>query len=121
VFAKELDMAGNRLWYGMNLDECIRFADRHGIQRVTPRRTGELRFESWSDRRPMTVNGRRKDAPRELVRWLMQELRIIQAAKEEQATGSVAAICTARGERLPLYLSFRDGYDPNACVTKDSQ
>lgn len=52
---------------GSSLREAMHAANRLGVSVEPVRRTGEIRFRHALWPRPITVNGRRKDAPRELT------------------------------------------------------
>ena len=55
---------------GANLDAALAEADRLGVEHDCVRRTGEIRFRFPDGGRPITVNRRRKDAPRQLTNRL---------------------------------------------------
>ena len=55
---------------GCDLKHALQIARRNGISVEPVRRTGEIRFSHPSQSRTLRCNGRRKDAPRELVAFL---------------------------------------------------
>ncbi len=55
---------------GASLREALRYAERRGCRVSDRRRTGEKVIVHRSEIRPVVVNGRRKDAPRALIRYL---------------------------------------------------
>lgn len=66
-------MPGKCLGYiscGANLDRCIAAARELGIDVIPVRRTGEVRFTYPGMNRSIRVNGRRKDAPLAVVKFI---------------------------------------------------
>jgi len=59
-----------RITRGLNLAECIRAAQQLGCQVEPVHGTGEVRFAHPSMLKTVTVNRRRKDAPRKLTHWI---------------------------------------------------
>jgi hypothetical protein len=56
--------------HGMNLKNGLAIARMMGCSVEPRRRTGEIRIVDPASRRRVLVNGRRKDAPRALTRFL---------------------------------------------------
>jgi hypothetical protein len=59
-----------RVARGANLSDCIKIARDLGCQIEPVCRTGEIRFSHALVSKRVTVNGRRKSAPRPLTTWL---------------------------------------------------
>lgn len=110
------------LYPGMNLIDCVRFAHDNDIRWKSIEGTGEYRFESWFNRPSCKVNKRRKDAPRELVKWLGKEIQMLRQPNEcSSGISSGASVAKENThDRGLLYLTFREDQGLNACVEKDS-
>jgi len=64
----------SRLPHGSNLKKVLRDLRTRGCDVQKVRRTGEIRVRHPSAKKPVRVNGRRKDAPRELTSFLRKLL-----------------------------------------------
>jgi hypothetical protein len=62
---------------GANLSDCKKRARQLGCDITPVIGTGEIRFTHPKIQRCMTVDGRRKDAPRALTTWLKHVDRIV--------------------------------------------
>jgi hypothetical protein len=65
---------------GINLNKSIQIARALGIRVTSVRRTGEIRFSFPGLERSVRVNGRRKDAPLALIKFINDVLRIQRRA-----------------------------------------
>ena len=68
-----------RLTRGQNLAECKQIAQQLGCRVEPVRGTGEIRFVHPRMLKPVTVNCKRKDAPRELTSWINSLASMLQA------------------------------------------
>lgn len=59
-----------RISHGMNLKDGLAIARTMGCSVEPRRRTGEIQVVDPASRRRVLVNGRRKDAPRALTKFL---------------------------------------------------
>lgn len=60
---------------GADLSDCVAYTIQLGGTVEPVRRTGELRFSHPAADKTVRVNGRRKDAPRQLTTWLKHLVR----------------------------------------------
>lgn len=60
----------NEIHCGMNLLDAIRVARQRGCEVRPKRRTGEIVFSHPGIPQRAVVNGRRKDSPRHLIRFI---------------------------------------------------
>jgi len=67
----------NRFSVGGNLTNCQKDARKLGCAVEAVDRTGEIRFSHPSIPQSVRVDSRRKDAPRQLTRWLNRVVRAI--------------------------------------------
>lgn len=72
-----------RLARGLNLAKCLQAARRLGCRVEPVHRTGEIRFVHPRMLKCITVNGRRKDAPRELTSWMNRVASMLQGQTTE--------------------------------------
>lgn len=85
-----IDINSLTINHGMNLRKAKKICDALGVLYEPIRRTGELRF--FFPGKPLTVNCRRKSAPRELTARLKK---LVSAIKEGCALGGHAELSTA--------------------------
>jgi hypothetical protein len=71
--------------YGVNRRRLDQIFRNLGGQITTPNRTGEVRYWHPVIRHYATANGRRIDAPRFLVRYVREVMRLLKAQAHQDA------------------------------------